>query len=178
MPTNVWLETSVGECGHLLQSREKRPQKTQRSRDFAFPIGLQSHATTRPEYGGSRHTHWHSLGIHSNQVHTHHSSVLCSWVNKHTGCPDCKRCRPHQRRHRCNLQGRGERLLMTVASLCIYNRFKRSYRTSVHVTCAYSPWQFGKWWYPGWQRSQRSPSTPWRQRQRPKASHTSRTVPL
>lgn len=177
VPTNVLRGTSVGECGRLLQSHEKRPQKTQRSRDSEFPTGLPPHATNRPDYGGTWHTHWHSRGNHSNQVHTRHSSVLCNWVNRHTGRSDCKGCWPHQRRHRCSLQGQGQWVLMLLISLCIYNSLKQPwYPTLWLVLC--SPWQFGKWRYPGWQRSHRSPSTPWRHRQRPEASHTSRTVPL
>ena len=82
------------------------------SRDSVFPTGLPSHATKRPLDGRAWHTHWHSLGIHSNQVHTRYSSVLCSWVYRHTGRWDCKCCWPHPHRHRCSLQGQGQWLFM------------------------------------------------------------------
>lgn len=68
------------------------------------PPARNQHA--RPMEGPS--THWHSLGIHSNQVHTGHTSVLCSWADRHTGRWDRRRRRPHQRRHTRNLQGGGQ----------------------------------------------------------------------
>lgn len=75
-------------------------------RDPSFPTGLPTHATDRSDHGGTRHTHRHILGTRSNQERTRHSSVLCSWVHRHTRRSDRTRCRPRQRRHTSSLEVR------------------------------------------------------------------------